>query len=141
VKSLDLWNVVASPASLTYAPSFWTPPCAHTHANATAVPSTSPRRAVMPRYLAVMCQRPAKGRFLLCLGAMWNRAYPVEGRGDLSSRDLSTGEMRPSRFPLGQTIGHLWGTPKPKGSFWVCTRGHTCSWPQKIQADPVRPAT
>jgi hypothetical protein len=56
-------------------------PCAHARVNIAAAPSTSPHRAVAPCRLDVVCQRPAKGRFFLCLGAMWNHSYRVEGRG------------------------------------------------------------
>jgi hypothetical protein len=66
-KSPDLWNVLASPVSHAYAPSFWTPPYAHGRVNTTAVPSTFPRRAVALHRLVVVYRRSAKACPFLCL--------------------------------------------------------------------------
>jgi hypothetical protein len=87
-----------------------------------ATPATLPEAVS----LAATSPNPAKGRLSYLAVCFVNPGL--------------TGEMRSSRFSLGQTIEHLWGAPKPKG-FWVYTCGHTCSWPQKIQVDPVRPTT
>jgi hypothetical protein len=115
----------------------------HVPSHAQTPPPLKPpdlHRGITPRHLAVTRRRLAKGHMLLCLDALWICAYHVERRDGLPSRNLTVGEIRPSRLSLGKTVEDLWNAPKHR-VFMACTLGHTWSWPQKIRADPVRPTT
>jgi hypothetical protein len=70
------------------------------------------RRGVAPRHLTVARRRPAKGRLLFCLDALWICAYRVERWDGLPSRNLTASEIRPSRLSLGKTVEDLWNAPK-----------------------------
>jgi hypothetical protein len=79
-ESPDLKTHSALLDSHAYAPSIWAYPLALTRVNATTAQPSIPRRATTQRRLAVVRQRPAKGRSLPCLGEFSFWSYLVEER-------------------------------------------------------------
>jgi hypothetical protein len=78
---------------------------------------------------------------LPCFGCVLNPVGPCKGMARVTAVEPHRRRAAADTLPLWGFSSSTWqAAPKPRG-FWVSSCGHTCSWPQKIPVDPVRPAT
>jgi hypothetical protein len=130
--------------SLAYVPHFLGVPTRSRPREHRRCAAARPAPSVASRHLTVVHRHPAKGRFFPCLDTFWSRSYRVKRQGGRRRETSSPARCGRAAFPLGQSVEHPWGAPKPRECFrlarWAtCGCGHRrsgwilCSWPPRAE--------